>query len=156
MIGVDYVFDSSCLMKLNREQPADLYPTVWERIEELVIGGRSVLPKEAKREIDKKDDVLREWVKSRSAMVIDETEQALAVVADISRAHPSWVRGEKNAADPFIIAAAVTLDAIIVTDERVAGRGADERNLRIPNVAAEHGVACINFTGLVRREQWRF
>lgn len=85
MSGVDYVLDSSCLMKLNRDQPVDLYPSVWERVEELLVGGRAVLPKEAKREIDKKDDVLHDWVKSRPSIVTDETEQDLAVVADISR-----------------------------------------------------------------------
>jgi len=74
----DYVLDSSCLMKLNREQPVDLYPSVWERIEELTNAGRAVLPKEAKREIDKKDDALKEWVKGRPGLVLDETEQVLA------------------------------------------------------------------------------
>lgn len=156
MIEVDYVLDSSCLIKLNREQPPDLYPSVWKRLEALVAVGRSVLPAEAKREIDKKDDVLKAWVKSRPEVVIVETHADLAVIVQISADHPLWVRGAKNAADPFIIATAVRQGAVIVTDEKLAGRGSDERNLRIPNIAAEHDVECIDFTELVRRERWRF
>lgn len=156
MFGIDYVLDSSCLVKLNREQPVDLYPSVWQRIEELIRAGRAVLPKEAKREIDKKDDALKEWVKDWPGLVLDESDQDLVVVSQISAAHPTWVRGAKNAADPFIIAAAVVRSAVVVTDERWAGRGTDERNLRLPNIAAEHSVECIGFTELVRREQWRF
>lgn len=156
MSEIDYILDSSCLMKLNREQPVDLYPSVWERIDELVSAGRAVLPKEAKREIDKKDDALKEWVKDRPGVVVNETDQDLAVVAQISAAHPTWVRGAKNAADPFIIAAALVRSAVIVTDERWAGRSTDERNLRIPNIAAEHSIECIGFTELIRRERWRF
>lgn len=156
MSQVDFVLDSSCLIKLNRDQPIDLYPSVWERLEELSNTGRAVLPKEAERELDKKDDVLKEWVKARPQMVFDETDEDLAVVGRISTAHPAWVRGPKNAADPFVIAAAVRFGAVIVTDERWAGHAADERNLNIPNIAAQHGVECITFTELVRREQWRF
>ena len=156
MKQVDYVFDSSCLIKLNREQPVDLYPSVWHQVETLTETGRAVLPREARREIDAKDDVLKAWVKDRPGIVCEETAADLAVVALISAAHSSWVRGKKNAADPFVIAAAVRLGATVVTDERWAGRGSDDSNLRIPNIAVEHGVECIDFTVLVRREQWRF
>lgn len=55
-----------------------------------------------------------------------------------------------------MIAAAHTREAVVVTDERLAGLTADERNLRIPNIAAEFGVGCIGPVELVRREGWRF
>ncbi len=156
MNQVHYVLDSSCLIKLNRDQPLELYPSVWEKVDDLTASGRAILPSEAKREIDHKDDALKAWVKLRPAMVVEATVDQLAVVLTISAAHPDWVQGRKNAADPFIIAAAVVHGGVIVTDEKFAGPGALGTNVRLPNVAAEHGIECIGFTDLVRREQWRF
>lgn len=156
MSQVCYVLDSSCLIKLNRDQPLELYPSVWEKVDELAATGRAILPSEAKREIDHKDDALKAWVKLRPAVVIEATGDDLAVVRTIGVAHPDWVQGRKNAADPFIIAAAVVHEGVIVTDEKFAGLGAVGTNVRLPNVAAEHGIECISFTDLVRREQWRF
>jgi len=154
--SVEYVLDSSPLIKLNRDQPMELYPSVWEKIEELMASGRAILPSEAKREIDHKDDPLKAWLNLRPSVVLEATGADLAAVQRISVAHQDWVQGRKNAADPFIIAAAITHGAVIVTDERFAGAGAVGTNIRLPNVAAEHGVECIGFTELVRREQWRF
>lgn len=34
MSQVRYVLDSSCLIKLNRDQPLELYPSVWETLDE--------------------------------------------------------------------------------------------------------------------------
>lgn len=156
MSQVDYVLDSSCLIKLNREQPLELYPSVWEKVEALTVSGRAILPTEAKREIDHKDDPLKAWLKLRPGIVVEATTDDLAVVQEISAAHPHWVQGRKNAADPFVIAAAVVHGGVIVTDEKFGGGNAIGTNLRLPNVAAEHAVECIGFTDLVRREKWRF
>lgn len=156
MSQVRYVLDSSCLIKLNRDQPLELYPSVWEKVDDLTGAGWAILPSEAKREIDHKDDALKAWVKLRPAIVVEATIDDLALVQAISAAHPDWVQGRKNAADPFIIAAAVVHGGVIVTDEKFAGPGAVGTNVRLPNVAAEHGIECIGFTDLVRREQWRF
>jgi len=131
---VRYVLDSSCLIKLNRDQPLELYPSVWEKLDELKATGRAILPSEAKREIDHKDDALKAWVKLRPSMVVEATTDDLALVQAISAAHPDWVQGRTNA----------------------AGAGAAGTNVRPPNVAAEHGIECIGFTDVVRREQWRF
>ena len=65
----------------------------------------------------------------------------LVTVGEIADAHPEWVRGQKNEGDPFIIAHAKAEGSEIVTEEKVTGPGTVEKNLRIPSVAAEHGVS---------------
>jgi predicted nucleic acid-binding protein len=154
--GPRFVFDSSFLIKLHREQPAELYPSLWERLAELLAQGEAVMPREADREIQVKDDALRAWLRERQAAVVESTLEELQVVREIAERHPGWVRGPKNAADPWIIAAAYVRGAVVVTDERPSGRGTQDQNLRIPAVAAELAIECITPTELVRRCGWTF
>ena len=92
----------------------------------------------------------------RSAAVVETSVEELEIVRGIAERHPAWVQGAKNAAHPFVIAAALTRGAVVVTDERPSGRGTEDRNLRIPTVAAELDVECILPTELIRRCGWRF
>jgi Domain of unknown function (DUF4411) len=151
-----FVLDSSCLIKLHRDQPIELYPSLWERLSELVVSGDAVIPREADREMQARDDELRRWLRERAPAVAETSSEELEIVREIAARHPDWVRGAKNAADPFIIATAKFRGAVVVTDERPSGPGTEDRNLRIPTVAAEFGVECILPTELVRRCGWRF
>lgn len=156
MTRPEYVLDASFLIKFHREQPRDLYPTLWERIANLLATGEAILPREAAREIDHKDDQLRAWLRAQSAAVVEATVDELAIVQAIGRRYPDWVRGPRNAADPFVIAAALSREAVVVTAERQSGVGGGERNLRLPTVAREFGVESILPTELVRRCGWTF
>lgn len=156
MSGVEYVLDSSCLIKLHRDQPIDIYVSLWSSLADLLADGRAVIPREAFREIERRDDELRRWLHQRESQVVEASSDELVVVSTIAAAHPGWVAGRRNAADPFVIAAARQQRAVVVTDERRSGRGADDRNVRLPTVAAEFGVQCISLTEMVRRCGWVF
>lgn len=80
----------------------------------------------------------------------------LGTVAEIARAHPGWVQGQLNEADPFVIAHAKVENSLLVTEENRKGPNTPERNLKIPNVADEHGVEVLKFFDYVRREGWTF
>lgn len=41
-----YVIDTSSLVELNKHNPIDIYPSVWNKMEELVKKGRLVAPRE--------------------------------------------------------------------------------------------------------------
>ncbi len=156
MTDPEYVLDSSFLIKLHREQPPDIYVSLWEAIANLLESGHAVVPREAARELERRDDDLFVWLKARSGGVAETSSEELEIVTRIAARFPMWVQGRKNAADPFVIAAALVRRAVIVTDERMAGLGSDERNLRIPNVAATYGATTILPTEMIRRCGWRF
>lgn len=80
----------------------------------------------------------------------------LATVEEIAQAHPEWVRSQLNEADPFVIAHAKEEGSLLVTEESRKGPHASDRNIKIPNVADEHGVQVIRFFDYVRREGWSF
>lgn len=134
----------------------ELYPSLWDRVSELLASGVAVIPREADREMQAKEHELRGWLRDRQSAVVETSVGELEIVRSVAERHPAWVQGAKNAADPFVIAAAKTRGAVVVTDERPPGRGTDDRNLRIPTVAAEFGVECIVPTELIRRRGWQF
>jgi len=59
-----YIIDTSSLVKLNRENPLDVYPSVWKKLETLVAAGRLIAPKEVFNEISQNDDQLSKWDKT--------------------------------------------------------------------------------------------
>lgn len=143
-------------MDLGQRLPRDVFPGVWESIEVLVLEGRAVLPRIVLDELERHDPYCHSWAKALQGFVVDADEQEVAVVAAIAIAHPGWVQGKKNAADPFLIANAAVHGRIVVTHEKRAGPAALDHNLAIPNVADEHSVECLVLHEIARRENWRF
>lgn len=150
------MIDTNALIYLNQYTPRDIHPSIWRAFEKLIAEDRALIPRDAYDELGRVDDGLSPWAKALSGFVAEPTIDDIHLVAEISDAHPDWVNGQKNAADPWVIAQAKRLGAHIVTNERARGPNAADANLGIPNVASEHGVDCINLNALGRREGWRF
>lgn len=156
-----YILDTNIVIGLHRGQPREVYPSVWERLDELALSGAARLPKAALLELQAtvdRDDPCAEWALGFPGFIHDESDSQVIRVLQITRAFPDWARVDRNAADPWVIAAAIELDAIVVTDERFAGPGVESRNQKIPNVAGTiaGGPTCIDWLGLARAEGWTF
>lgn len=151
-----YTIDTSVVVTLNRDQPRDIYTSVWQALESLIAVGRCVMNREAYEELVHVDDECAPWAKAQAGFVQQTSIAELGLVEAITAAHPAWVQEAKNAADPFVIAQAVERDLVVVTFERRKGPGTEDHNLKIPNVADEWQVACIDFKELARREGWVF
>ena len=151
-----YTFDANILINMERWYPREHFASVWSNVEELITDGRACICGMVEEEIKRGTDDLHKWTRSIDEFVHPHTEQDYEIAAKISTAHPDWVVEKQNAADPFVIAHAAIEGSILVTQETRKGPGAQGRNLKIPNVADEHGVTCINFFGLLKAENWRF
>jgi hypothetical protein len=144
------------VINLHRNLPRDVYPTVWERVEGLVGDARAFAVRQVLEELERIDDGCGPWAKGLDGFVVDPNEDEVALVETITAAHPDWVQATTNEADPWVIAQASVHGRIIVSDENRKGPGTIGANLKIPNVADEHGVECVNFNDLARREDWQF
>lgn len=151
-----YTFDTNVVIRLFRELPRDVYASVWDRVEHLISDGRAHICRDACDESERIDDECAPWAKGLNGFVIEPNSDEVAKVADITRRHPDWVQETMNAADPWVVASAAVHGFVIVTQERLKGRGTTDRNLKIPNVALEESVTCLNFTDLARAEGWQF
>ena len=74
-----------------RDYPPDVFPSLWEKIDELIANGTICSTEEVYIELKKKDDSLIEWMKTR------KQKNALDAAVSIYEMHlGSWRRGEGN------------------------------------------------------------
>ena len=151
-----YTLDSNILIGLVRLYPRDIFPAMWTNIESSVQAGESCICEAILREVDRGGDDLHNWAKGLPGFVCRATDEELVSVAEIGVAHPGWVQGQLNEADPFVIAHAKAERSTIVTEESRKGPNTQDHNQKIPNVAEEHGVATMTFFDYVRENGWKF
>ncbi len=151
-----YSVDTSSIIRLHRELPRDVFPTVWEHLENLIAAGRAFLPRDCHEELKKKDDHLVSWASRLDGFVVQPDSAEVSVATAITADHPDWVQEQQNAGDPWVVANAVVHSRIVLTEEAMKGPGTTDKNLKIPNVAHEHDVSCVNFNQLARTEGWSF
>lgn len=151
-----YTLDSNVLIGLAQRYPRDIFPGIWESIEESVDDGQSCICEAVHREVHRGGDELHKWAKNLPNFVCKATDEEFETVLEISEAHPGWVQGQLNEADPFVIAHAKAENSLIVTEENRKGPNTEDRNQKIPNVADEHRVETMKFFEYVRQEGWKF
>ena len=151
-----YSFDTSSFMAARiRMYPPDLFPTLWERVEEIVAGGRIVTPDEVVTELAKMDDDVAKWAKRhKAAMVVPITLDIMTAMTDILSRHARLMGkgGNRNGADPWVIALAKVRGAVVVTEEQPGG-GA---KVKIPDVCKAENIDCTSVLGVIRAEGWTF
>jgi hypothetical protein len=151
-----FTLDTNILINLSRLYPRDIFASIWDSFEEAIGAGDVCICEAVLRELHRGGDDLHDWAKDLPGFVCPATDEELATVGEIAVAHPDWVRGAVNEADPFVIAHAKADGLVIVTEEGRKGPGTHDKNLKIPNVADEHGVTCMKFFDFMRGQGWQF
>lgn len=154
-----YVFDTSAFIIIGHYYP-DQFPTFWKRFDTAVDSGEIVSVREALNELSTKASRpwLAEWVKAHSNIFKVPTSKETDFVGEIFRIPHFQMLvsgkarlGGKPVADPFVIAAAKVLGAIVISEETKKPNAA-----RIPNVCEHFGVPCLNVEGFLKEKKWSF
>ncbi len=163
MIRIIYIIDTSSLIALNRHNPRDVYPGVWQEMGTLIDSKRLFAPREVFEESSRLDDSLAEWTKTQMKMFIEPTLKQIEIVKEILRKYPSIIKLDKRyAADPWVIALAIEMikspqkalvevKRIVVTEEKLRGE-----RIRIPFICQEYMVDAIDIIEMFRMEGWKF
>jgi hypothetical protein len=158
-----YIIDTSSLVKLNRNNPLDVFPSIWKNLEKLVLNNQLIAPKEVLNEIIQNDDQLTKWAKNQKGMFIEPTEKQIGFVKDILKEYPSILDiDRKNDADPWVIALALemmtdpqkklfSIKRIVVTEEKLRGN-----KIKIPFICENKSIESIDIITLFRIEGWKF
>lgn len=153
-----YSLDTSGLLDgLERYYPPAVFPALWDRVDGLVDAGRLIASEEVWEELQKRDAVGADWMKSRRDRILVPTDTEVAVRVREILQHPDHRRlvmnGKgRNTADPFVIAVAELRGATVVTGEASGSR----QRPRIPDICAGRDVPCMSFLGIIQREGWTF
>lgn len=150
-----YVFDSNIFMNLQRRQPIDIYPSLWNKLGELMTSGIIISSQEVYDEIAVGGDELEKWAKSRKEYFLSSDVAIQSEVRAILQSHRGLVEGgkKKNSADPFVIALAKERQCTLVTEET---RTRNKDTPKIPDVCDEYAIKCIDFVTFSREEKLSF
>ena len=158
-----YIIDTSSLVRLNRNNPLDVFPSIWKKLEKLVSNNRLIAPKEVLNEISQNDDQLNKWAKNQKRMFIEPTLKQIGFVKAILRDYPSILDVDrKYDADTWVIALAlematdpqktlVTIKRIVVTEEKLR-----RNKVKIPFICQQKSIESIDIIALFRTEGWKF
>jgi hypothetical protein len=138
-----------------RDYPADVFPSLWDKLDECVSAGTIKCSEEVYVELEKKDDGIHAWLKSRKQVIVSIDEEIQRIVSELLAAHPRLVdtHRSRSQADPFVIATAEQLGAVVVTGEKPRGK---MDTPKIPDVCNARNLRCISFLEMLRELGWKF
>jgi len=120
-----YCIDASALINLTRYPgyPRDIFPAIWEKLENMVKRGELISHVEVYKEIEKIRDPIYQWCKKHKKMFKDVDDCQIRELENIQHQYNrEYWNNEINKggpwADPWLIALSICEDAIIVTDEK--------------------------------------
>jgi hypothetical protein len=134
--------------------PFDFAPKFWGQLEAQIENGTVVILDLVKKEVEKGNDPLSQWMKNiliadiidhRESTILGKYSEVLAYIQTSdcynSKALAEW--SQNNVADPWLIAAGSTYGYTIITFERPAGglnAGNPSGHPKIPDVCSKFGV----------------
>jgi hypothetical protein len=160
-----YCVDTSTWIELKRFYPAKSFPTLWNKIEQLIKSGRLISPQEVYNELSKKDDEVFKWVKQHRQLFINlNDEEQIALVSEIQKDFPNLVDPLKETpeADPFVIALSILdtknhrmfgEECIVVSQEKLKSKGSTKP--KIPDVCKYYNVKHFSILDLIENEGWQ-
>jgi hypothetical protein len=138
-----------------RDYPQDVFPSLWEKLSECIASDVIKCSEEVYVELEKKDDGLHDWLKARKQVLVYLDEDIQRIASELLVAHPRLVDTHRNRsqADPFVIATAEHLEAVVVTGEKPRGKLDIPK---IPDVCEARGIGCMSFLDMLRELGWKF
>lgn len=140
-----YCLDTNVLIEpWNKYYSMALCSDYWELLDELARSGIVFCTEEVRREVEKIDDGLKEWVLNRPHIIREITPQVQENIRNILGRFPRLIQHTKDRsmADPWVIAHAMDTQAIVVTKE--LNKGPQTQKVSIPDVCDGFGVPWMN------------
>lgn len=144
-----YCLDANVLIQAWQKYYNPIFcPDYWEIVNELGRQDRIFMPEMVFEEITRTEDDLSKWLKSSKIRIEKINEYVTGCLKEIYLADPIHITLVDNTkarslADPWIIAHAMSENAIVVTKEEKVTASSTKR-IKIPNVCDNLGIRCIN------------
>lgn len=136
-----------------RHYPPDVFPRIWALMDAAIAANEIFIIDEVLRELERKDDDVYRWVKSRGKMVVPISPGIQGHVKQIMSNYGRLVDTRKNRSgcDPWVIALAKEHGLTVVTAETPSQSLSKPK---IPDVCRALGVPCIKIIDLFRQQGW--
>jgi hypothetical protein len=139
-----YCLDTSFLINGWGQYRIDVFPSIWSAIEANLSERMICSCDEVYRETQVQRNGLASWTKKHRKHFHKPTEDTLDNLRLVMEAFPNYAAqgGSANAADPLVIAHAITVGATVVTDEKL-GNTKPTKPPKMPNACNALNVRCI-------------
>ena len=152
-IGIErmFVFDTSALIDMKHWYPMDVFKEIWRKMDLMARNGEIVAPVEVLNEIEKKDDVLKEWCRAHRNMFVDVDDGMVMAFEKVKDEYDEnyWETNinQEYWADPWVIALALDIEIIVEGRKEhpviVTSENKTKAN-RIPTIAKRFGLKSLN------------
>jgi hypothetical protein len=139
-----FVFDTSAYINGWRDHyPPTTFPSVWSLIEAAFDDLRVISPREVYNELTQKDDDVSAWAKDRITGFVEATADVQHEAGAIYGTLPN--PGDRDAADPWVIAEARVRGLTVVTYEGRTFSGVPTRrwHTQMPGICQHHGIPVV-------------
>ncbi len=149
-----YIIDTCSLTAMRRVYPRDVFPSAWEKLDDLAESEIIASTEDVFEEIKSQDDEILEWAYEFEGMFHPLSEVIQLSAIKILKTHDNLIdlRKRKSGADPFVIATAMVHSCIVVTEEKPSG---GPSRSKIPDVCQHYGIKCIKILDMLRKEGLR-
>jgi hypothetical protein len=152
-----YLFDANIFITAKHTMPADVWPTFWKRLSEMMTSGQIYTIDKVKAEIDHGNDELTLWLKtnapkgfyiSADAAVLQKYAEVQTWAVDSDRFKPEALMEFASVADSFLVATAAAKGMVIVTHE-VSAPGS-KKKVKIPDACQALNVIYCDLNKVLR------
>jgi hypothetical protein len=136
-----------------RHYPIDVFPSIWQRLDDAASSGVLFASEEVLRELEKKDDEAFLWMKARPQMIVAFDSDIEANVIDLMSKFPRLIdeRKGRSGGDPFVIAVAIVRGLTVITGESASNKLDAPK---IPDVCKALHIPCIRILDFFRQQKW--
>ena len=153
-----YVFDTGPLLHLFEHYDPAVFPDIWTEFNRMLARGRILSVREVLREIEYGPKSLLDWVEVNAVVFAPPNAEQTEFLREMlgNRHFQGMIDRKKflkggGAADPFVVALARVRGGCVVTTEKHR-----ENAPKIPTVCEEFDIPCVNLSGFMKREGWKF
>ena len=147
-----YIIDTCSLTAMHRVYPRDVFPSAWEKLENLAELKIIASTEDVLEEIKSQDDEILDWVNKYKEIFYPLNEEIQHEAIKVLGTHDNLneKKKRKSGADPFVIATAMVYSCTVVTEEKPSG---GPNKSKIPDVCQDYGIKCIKVLDMLRRER---
>ena len=164
MLEKCYLLDTNFFIQACRYYPQDIFPSFWDRLQQVIEDGTIVIHETVLEEIFKNEDELTKWIKSTpkfKKVKINELifskylgmcEWARDPRQNYSQSAISEFE-DNHRADAWICAECAVSGHILVTNEKYSNTRA---KVKIPNVCQAFNIEYMSVFDFMRRQEFKF
>jgi predicted nucleic acid-binding protein len=150
-----YVIDTSIWIRIWQNHPPDIFVNLWAQLDGAIAAGNICCPEEVAHELERGTDELAQFLRQRAGLFAPLDDALQAAVTEVQTACDDLAddEGERNRADPFVVALGRMRNGTVVTGEHP--RRDPKGRRKIPDACAELHVPCQNWFDFLREVGWQ-